>query len=141
MSEAELNAFLGDGGTGVISFSTPEGDAPYSLPVSYGYLAEKRHFHFRFAFPPSSEKEEVVDRPISFVTYGESEEGWQSVVATGRLEDLTEVPYDSDAMQERWQVTIPLVDIFEEPPDDVTFRQFRLVPDQITGRKQVSSGV
>ena len=40
MNENERDEFLDRGGTGVISFDTPDDDAPYSRPVSYGYDAE-----------------------------------------------------------------------------------------------------
>jgi len=140
LSEDELTAFLGKGGTGVISFSTSSDDPPHSMPVSYGFNTDVKHFHFRLSFPPGSEKEALVAQPVSFVTHGQTDDGWRSVIATGSLEDLTDEPYESSAVQERWGVDVPLVDIFEEPPEDVTFRQFRLVPDQLTGRKQVRSG-
>lgn len=140
LPERELNAFLGDGGTGVISFAAGSTDPPYSVPVSYGYDVDSGDFHFRLALPPNSTKADLLDRPVSFVTYGQRDEGWRSVVATGELDDLSEQPYDSTAVQERWNVTIPLIDIFEEPPENLTFREFRLVPDELTGRKEVSSG-
>ena len=139
MSEEERNAFLGTGGTGVLSFSTTRDDPPYSLPVSYGYDADTERFHFQLAFPPDSEKKDLFDRPISFVAHGKMDDGWRSVIATGELEELTDQPYDSSAIQERWSITIPLVDIFEEPIDNVRFRQFRLVPDKLGGRKEVGS--
>ena len=140
MSDAELNDFLGNGGTGVISFSTGKGESPYSLPVSYGYDADSGHFHFQLGITPDSDKGEFFDRKVSFVAFEETDDGWCSVVATGELEDLTDEPYDSAAVQERWNVSIPLVDIFEVPPEDVTFHQFRLDPDELSGRKDVNSG-
>ena len=139
LSEAELSEFLGDGGTGVLSFSTDGDEPPFTLPVSYGYLADTGRFHYRLAIPDGSTKEQYVDRPVSFVVHDETEAGWRSVVATGVLEDLTKLPYEADALQERWGVNIPLVDIFEDPPDDVTFRPFRLDPERVTGRKEVQS--
>lgn len=139
MPEEEIDAFLGDGGTGVLSFSTRNGDPPYSRPVSYGYDTESGHFHFRLVEPSSSQKSGLLDSPASFVTHSEEGGRWQSVVATGELEDLSDRPADSAAMAERWGVDIPLIDIFEEPPDDVTFRQFRFVPDRLTGREEVRS--
>jgi hypothetical protein len=139
MTDEEVAAFLGDGGTGVVSFSTGGDEPPYSLPVSYGYVADVGHFHYRFALPEGSGKEEYLGRAVSFVTYGQTDEGWRSVVATGELEDLTGAAYESSAVQERWAVDIPLVDIFEDAPDEVTFHQFRLLPDRLTGRKALDS--
>ena len=139
LSEEELDEFLGDGGTGVLSFSAGHDEPPFSLPVSYGYLGDTGHFHYRLAVPEDSSKERYLDRPVSFVVHDRTDDGWRSVVATGELDDLTELPYEADALQERWGVDIPLVDIFEEPPDDVTFRAFRLDAERVTGRKEVRS--
>jgi len=139
MSEAELTAFLGHGGTGVISFSTSSDAPPYSTPVSYGFNTDVKHFHFQLALPPGSEKESLVTRPVSFVTHAETDEGWRSVIAIGSLEDLANEPHESSAVQERWGIDIPFVDIYEEPPEDITFRQFRLVPDELSGRKQITT--
>ncbi|EMA56145.1 pyridoxamine 5'-phosphate oxidase family protein [Halococcus thailandensis] len=139
LSDEEMNAFLGNGGTGTLSFSTSSDEPPFSLPVSYGYDTDTAHFHYRLALPSGSTKEKFLDRPVSFVTHSRTNDGWRSVIAVGALEDLTELPYEAAARQERWAVDIPFVDIFEESPDDVTFNQFRLVPDELTGRKGVSS--
>lgn len=138
MSDEERDAFLGNGGTGVLSFSTGD-DPPYSLPMSYGYDADTEHFHYRLSFPEGGGKDHLVDRPVTFVTHRRTDEGWRSVVATGELEELSELPYESTARQERWNVTIPLVDIFGEPPDEMSFREFRLVPETLSGRKEVGS--
>lgn len=139
LPDDEIDAFLGSGGTGVLSFSTSERDPPHSVPVSYGYDADSSHFHFRLALPSEGGKTDLLDRPVSFVTHDEHEGRWQSVVATGTLEDLSERAHESAAIQERWNVDIPQVDIFEHSPDDVDFSQFRLVPDQVSGRKEVRS--
>lgn len=50
------------------------------------------------------------------------------------------MPYDSSAVQAMWAVEIPEVDIFDRPPEDVAFRQFQLVPEELTGRKEFQSG-
>ncbi|WP_254547065.1 pyridoxamine 5'-phosphate oxidase family protein [Halomarina pelagica] len=139
MTGGELDEFLGRGGTGVLSFATAEDEPPFSLPVSYGYYADAGTFYYRLAFPPSGGKEDVIDRPASFVAHGRTDEGWRSAVATGTLEEVTNAPHESVAVQGMWAVQIPRVDIFDRPPEDITFRQFRLVPDTLTGRKEVES--
>ena len=137
LSDRELDDFLGTGGTGVLSFGTDGDDPPFSIPVSYGYDAGS--FYFRLAFPPNSGKESVVDNPVAFVAHRETDDGWRSAVATGRLEDVTDMDYESAAVQAMWAVDIPEVDVFERPPEDVSFRQYRLVPDRLTGRKEVET--
>ncbi|WP_440008233.1 pyridoxamine 5'-phosphate oxidase family protein [Halomicrococcus sp. SG-WS-1] len=139
MSEAERDAFLGNGGTGVISFATETGEPPFTIPVSYGYHEGVGDFYFRLSFPPDSNKEAVVDRPIAFVTFDETDDGWRSIVATGELEEVTDAPYESVAVQGMWAVRIPLVDVFDRPPEELTFRNFRLDPETFTGRKEVDA--
>jgi len=140
MDEEELDALLGDGGTGVLSFSTGDGVPPYSLPVSYGYDAPGRAFYFRLAFPTDAGKAEVIEEPVSFVTYERTDEGWRSAVATGHLAEVTEADYDSSELQGMWRIEIPLVDIFERHPREITFRYFRLAPERLTGRKESNEG-
>lgn len=139
MSEEEVNSFLGNGGTGILSFSTTIDESPYSLPVSYGYDAGAAQFYYRLSFLPNSGKEDVIDRPVSFIVHTHTDDGWRSVIATGTLQQVTDMPYDSSAVQGMWAVNIPFVDVFDRPREDVTFRQFRLVPDKLTGRKEVKS--
>jgi len=138
LREQELKDFLGDGGTGTLSFSTEIEEPPFSLPVSYGYDGDG-HFYFRLSFPENSGKTDLLDNEVTFVTHARTDDGWRSVVATGKLEDVTDMDYDSAAVQGMWAVDIPKVDVFEDPPDDVPFRQFRLVPERLTGRKEVRS--
>ena len=137
MGEEELNEFLGRGGTGVLSFSRGADQPPYSLPVSYGFNEASGDFYFRLAFPADAGKADVVDAPVSLVAHAREEDGWRSAVATGRLEELAEEDYDSSALQGMWRVEIPLVDVFERDPREITFRYFRLDPDDLTGRKEV----
>ncbi len=113
MAEGELNEFLGRGGTGVLSFSTGGDDPPFSLPVSYGYNADSGSLYYRLASPPDSGKADVLGRAVSFVAHAHTDDGWRSVVATGRLEELAEAPHESSAGQGTWAVRIPRVDIFD----------------------------
>ncbi|ELY58710.1 pyridoxamine 5'-phosphate oxidase family protein [Natronolimnohabitans innermongolicus] len=131
----ERAEFLGDGGIGVLSFGTDEAEPPASLPVSYGYLDEPEHFYFKLSFPPGSSKSELVGNPASFVVHGERDGTWHSVVASGTLEELANLPPESAAVQRMWAVSIPTVDIFDRPREEIPFHDFRLVPDSITGRK------
>ncbi|SER87194.1 pyridoxamine 5'-phosphate oxidase family protein [Natrinema salaciae] len=137
MSEEEMNEFLGRGGTGVISFSTEPDDPPVSIPVSYGYSADVTRFYFRLSLPTNGRKEELVDKPTAFVTHDQTDDGWQSVVVTGRLADISDAPYRSAEVQGMWAIRIPLVDIFERPPKETSFRFFCLDPETMTGRKEV----
>ncbi|WP_137285627.1 pyridoxamine 5'-phosphate oxidase family protein [Halorussus salinisoli] len=141
MSDEELAEFLDRGGTGVISFDTSQGEPPYSLPVSYGYDAETGRFYFRFAFGPDTKKEDVVDEddPVSFVTYGNTDSGWRSVIATGKLEEVTESALDPTVSEAMQRVEIPLVDVYDRHPIELQFRFFRLAPDEVTHKKEARS--
>ncbi len=136
MSEEEMNEFLGRGGTGVISFSTDPDEPPISIPVSYGYSADVKRFYYRLSFPRDSRKEDLVDRPVSFVTHDRTDSRWRSVVANGRLSNISDAPYESAEVQGMWAIRIPLVDVFERPPRETTFRYFSLDPETMTGRKE-----
>jgi nitroimidazol reductase NimA-like FMN-containing flavoprotein (pyridoxamine 5'-phosphate oxidase superfamily) len=135
MTPEEIDAFLGTGGTGVLSLSAEGDAAPHSVPVSYGYDANERTFYFRLAVGPDSEKGEVTDRPVTFVTYRE-EDGWESVVARGRLESIEEVDAPNEALAGLGRVDIPLVDAFDSAVRHVDFAFVRLEPDDTTGRRE-----
>lgn len=137
LSEEELTEFLGRGGTGVISFSTEPDEPPVSIPVSYGYNADEKRFYYRLSFSKDSRKADLVDEPVSFVTHGQTDSGWRSVVVTGRLAEISDVPYESAEIQGMWAIRIPLIDIFERPPKETMFRYFYLDPETMTGRKEV----
>lgn len=139
MTDEEIGDFLGEGGTGVISFSKEGDDPPFSIPVSYGYDASTGQFYYRLSMLPDGEKSDLLDAPVTFVVHARTDEGWRSAVASGRLEGVADSPYESAAVQGMWAVQIPKIDIFDRPPEDVTFRTFRLVPDRLTGRKEVRS--
>lgn len=139
LTDEERNEFLGDGGTGVLSFATEADRPPVSIPVSYGYFADAESIYFRLSMPEDSRKESLVDNPVSFVVHRETEAGWRSVVATGRLESVTDAPYESAALQGLWAVDIPTVDVFERPPSEIPYRTYRLLPDAVSGRKEVES--
>ena len=139
MEADERDAFLSSGGTGVISLSSPNGESPHSVPVSYGYDSAETTFYFRLAVAADSDKGDLVGRPATFVVYGQRDDDWQSVVAKGTLEATTEPSVALESLQGLQQVHIPLVDIFGRPTRDVPFEFYRLVPSEITARKESST--
>jgi hypothetical protein len=75
----------------------------------------------------------------SFVTYDQTDTGWQSVVATGRLEEIAKSalnPAVADAME---RVAIPFVDVYDSHPLTLAFRFFRLAPDELTGKREAGA--
>lgn len=139
MSDDEIADFLGRGGTGVLSFATESDEPPVSIPVSYGYNADEQLLYYQLSTPQDSRKADLIDKPVSFVAYGRDDSRWESVIATGTLDDLEEEPYESSEVQGMWAIQIPRVDIFERPREEVTFDFFCLAPDTLTGRKEVPS--
>jgi nitroimidazol reductase NimA-like FMN-containing flavoprotein (pyridoxamine 5'-phosphate oxidase superfamily) len=141
MGADERDAFLGTGGTGVISFPSSDDESPHSVPVSYGYDRSETTFYFRLAVGPDSDKGDVAGRHVTFVIYGQQDENWQSVIAKGRLEETTEASVATESLEGLQQVHIPLVDIFGRPVKDVPFEFYRLVPDEMTSRRESSTAV
>lgn len=141
MGDDERDAFLGTGGTGVISFPSSDDESPHSVPVSYGYDRSETSFYFRLAVGPDSDKGDVAGRHVTFVIYGQQDENWQSVIAKGRLEETTETSVATESLEGLQQVHIPLVDIFGRPVKDVPFEFYRLVPDEMTSRRESSTAV
>ncbi|WP_433633445.1 pyridoxamine 5'-phosphate oxidase family protein [Halomicrococcus sp. NG-SE-24] len=143
MSTAEQNEFLGSGGTGVISFAPSSDGPPYTRPISYGYDADTGDFYFRLAVgPEDAGKREIIDEDeeISFVTYDETDRGWRSVIATGRLDEITESALDPDIVEVMQRVRIPFVDVYDSHPLTLEFRFFQLTPDEVTGQQEAGTG-
>lgn len=137
----ERDAFLGIGGTGVISFQSSNGKSPHSVPISYGYDGSETTFYFRLAVGSDSDKGDVAGRHVTLVIYGQQDGNWQSVIAKGRLEGTTETSVATESLEGLQRVHIPLVDIFGQPVKDVSFEFYRLVPDEMTSRKESSTAV
>jgi hypothetical protein len=137
LTDAERDDRLETGGVGVLAMADSGQPMPHAVPVSYGYDAETNVFYFRLATGPDSEKGKLADRAVTFVTYGiDDDDRWWSVVANGRLESVDEPDIATDTLEGLGRVRIPLVDIFGVPPKEVVFEFVRLVPDELTGRKE-----
>ena len=133
MTADERDEFLRNGGTGVLSLAAGD-EPPHSVPVSYGYDATTETFYFRLAVGAESSRTDLDTGHVSFVTYDETDEGWRSVVARGQLEHVESEGIEIETLEGLERVDIPLVDIFEAPLREVTFRFYRLVPDELTTR-------
>ncbi|MFW5934498.1 MAG: pyridoxamine 5'-phosphate oxidase family protein [Halolamina sp.] len=140
MDEADRDEFLGSGGTGVLSLSTPGDESPYSVPVSYGYDRSTGTFYFRLAIDADSEKGDLDDRPATFVTYDRPADRWQSVVAEGRLESTEKDSIALETLEGLGNVDIQYVDIFDQPLETVSFEFYRLVPERIGARREARTG-
>jgi nitroimidazol reductase NimA-like FMN-containing flavoprotein (pyridoxamine 5'-phosphate oxidase superfamily) len=136
MTVDERDTFLGTGGTGVISLGS-DNEAPLSVPVSYGYDQEDETFYFRLSVGADGSKGELKERPVSFVTYRETENGWQSVVARGHLEDVEKEGIETASLAGLEHVDIPLIPMFDRPIREISFEFYRLLPDKLIGRTEI----
>lgn len=140
MDGSECDELLERATAGVISFSTPDGEPPHALPVSFGYDAVESVFYFRLA-EGESEKGPLDGRATTFTVHEHADEGHRSVVAQGALERTTNEEIATETLEGLERVTIPFVDIFGEPPAEVEFTFYRLVPDRLTGRKETTTAL
>ncbi|QKY18848.1 pyridoxamine 5'-phosphate oxidase family protein [Halolamina sp. CBA1230] len=141
MTDEERDAFLGTGGTGVLSLNTSNDEPPFSVPVSYGYDDSTGTFYFRLAAGSDSRKGDLADRPVTFVAYGSPEDRWQSVVAQGRLEPTTADSVAIESLEGLRRVDLQYVDIFDQPLETVEFEFYRLAPERIGTRRESHTGV
>ncbi|WP_435073065.1 pyridoxamine 5'-phosphate oxidase family protein [Halorubrum sp. HHNYT27] len=141
MADDERDEFLGRSGTGVLSLSTAGDDPPHSVPVSYGYDPVEETFYFRLAVGEGSGKANPTDRGVTFVTYGERDGRWKSVVASGRLVSTTDDALSTESLAglERTD-QIPIVDVFGQPTSQIQFEFYRLDPDRLTSRVERPMG-
>lgn len=140
MDSDQRNEFLGRSGTGVVSLSTAQGDPPHSIPISYGYDPVEEVFYFRLATDGDTEKGELDDQAVSFVTYGEHDGRWKSVVAQGRLLATTDESVSRETLEGLERIPpIPIIDIFGGPTSQVDFEFYRLDPDRLTSRIERST--
>lgn len=120
-----------------LTLSSDGDDPPHAVPVSYGYQPADEAFYFRLAV--SDEKGPLADRPATFVVHGDTDDGWHSVVAAGRLERTTDADTPTSALAGMRGVEIPLVDVFGRSTATVAFEFYRLVPESFTGRVESST--
>ncbi|WP_372910694.1 pyridoxamine 5'-phosphate oxidase family protein [Salinigranum sp.] len=137
MDRREVVAFLGEEGTGVLALARD--DESYAIPVSYGYDGDEETFYLRLAFHPDSQKREFLgpSRTVSLVVSAETNEGWRSIVARGRLRETGEAALDSSLVEAIRRIDIPFFTVFDRPARELDFELFQLVPDELTGQKQV----
>ncbi|QLH79237.1 pyridoxamine 5'-phosphate oxidase family protein [Halosimplex rubrum] len=91
LSDDEVTELLARNGVGVIAFRGAE--APYPIPVAFGYDPDADVLAVQLEGDESSRKYRSLDRTraVGFTVYehDESERVWRSVVAIGRLVETT----------------------------------------------------
>lgn len=125
MDDAEIRSFLASQGTGVLGF--PTADAPYLLPMSYGFDGESR-LYFTYLVGSESRKATLSERTdvASVLVYkADTKFNWQSVLLSGTLEQVPESEWGTvgDATDDAWRP-----DLFETAnlSGGVTVYEFRI---------------
>jgi len=138
MDAAEIAEFLEKRGVGVLSLA--RSDDAYGIPVSFAYDPDGSDVYFRLGYTAESQKREFVDASehASFTVFAETPEGWKSVVAEGRLEEVAATSLDSNVAEAVQRLDIPFVTIFDRPAEKLEFKLTRLSLDKLSGRKEVA---
>jgi nitroimidazol reductase NimA-like FMN-containing flavoprotein (pyridoxamine 5'-phosphate oxidase superfamily) len=137
MTPAEVDAHLSRHETGVLALARD--DAPYAIPISYGYDADERALYLRLVSTPDSEKREfLASTPQArIVVYEDEHDEYASVVGVGTLErvDLDELTPETIAQYGETQR--PLFEIWADDKPDLDIDLYRFTPETLTGRTVV----
>ena len=125
MSDEQVRDFLSNQGMGVLGL--PEADAPYLLPMAFGYDGESR-LYFSFFVGDGSRKHALSaeTETASFLVYSaDSPFFWESVQLTGTLAEIPEDEWDDHetALDNAWYL-----DLFEkvDTPGNVRLYEFEI---------------
>ncbi|MDS0477154.1 pyridoxamine 5'-phosphate oxidase family protein [Natrinema sp. 1APR25-10V2] len=105
MSDTEIRNFLSSQKTGVLGL--PEEDAPYLLPLTFGYDGETR-LYFTFLLGSSSRKRalsEAADAASFLVFKVDTMYNWESALLRGSITAVPESEWDSleEVLSETWR--------------------------------------
>lgn len=105
MNNEEIRGFLLSQGMGVLGLSSE--DAPYLLPMSFGFDGESQ-LYFTYVLGASSRKAELSSQGniARFLVYSaDTSFMWESVLLTGTLSEVPENEWDDvrDAMDIAWR--------------------------------------
>lgn len=105
MNEEELQQHLLNKGFGILAL--PHDDAPYVLPMSFGFDGESRLYFTYLLFGTQSKKEELTRQAelARFLVYSaDSMYDWWSVLLEGTIEKVPHDDWDAlrEAMENAW---------------------------------------
>lgn len=105
MPDKEIEAFLATRGSGVLGLPTE--NAPYLLPMSYGYDGADR-LYFTYVLGSDSRKGKLSERAsaASFLVHQATTPfQWQSVLLEGTIDAVDPVEYDAvgETLSEAWR--------------------------------------
>lgn len=137
MSPAEVDALLSRHETGVLALARD--DAPYAIPISFGYDADERALFLRLVSTPDSEKREfLASTPRArVVVYEDDGDEYASVVGVGTLERVDLDELTPETIAQYGDAQRPLFEIWADDKPDLDIELYRFVPETLTGRTVV----
>ena len=138
MDGTEIVDFLESQPAGVLAMA--DGDTAYAIPVSFTFVPEESRVYFRLGYAPGSQKKKFVATTdhAGFVAYARQPDRWKSVVASGRLLELSKTNLDTTVLEALKRLDIPYFKIFDRPTDEIEFTIVALQVDQLNGRMEVA---
>lgn len=133
MDAIEIAAFLDEQHTGVLSLA--KDDDGYAIPVSFTYDDEEQHVYLRLGYTPDSQKRDFLDasHTVTFVVYDRTDAGWTSVLARGRIVEVTETRLDASILESVHSLDIPFFAVHAAPADELEFTIARLEISELSG--------
>jgi nitroimidazol reductase NimA-like FMN-containing flavoprotein (pyridoxamine 5'-phosphate oxidase superfamily) len=137
MEASAVDDLLGDHETGVLSLARD--DAPYAIPISYGYDAANRRFYLRLVSTPESAKREFLTSSpeAHLVVYEEGGTTYRSVIAKGTLEYVPREELTVEHIEQYGAAKRPLFEVWADPKPDLDVSLYQLDTTELTGRKIV----
>ena len=132
MEDEEIEAFLRSHSLGVLGL--PEEDAPYLLPMSYGFDGGTRLYFF-YVVGAQSRKADLSDRAETarFLVYStETMFNWRSVLLTGSIRKRSD---ESRAELARTQIPAWRPELFETASETEETRLYEFKIEEWTGLK------
>ncbi|MDS0278839.1 pyridoxamine 5'-phosphate oxidase family protein [Halomicroarcula sp. S1AR25-4] len=132
MSDEEMHDFVSTQRMGVLAL--PADDAPYVVPMSFGYDGAST-LYFTFVGGPDSRKRTLIERAetVRFLTYAaQSAFNWESVLLTGTVERVPEPRWEAirDVLETAWRP-----DVFEAARESEAVVVYRFTADDWAGIK------
>lgn len=133
MSESEVDSFLRERDSGVLSLS--DGRESYGVPESFGYDGE--NVYFQMAYTDDSRKMSFVETTdtATFTVFVDADVA-SSVVVRGSIEPVPDGDELLAAHALAENSVVPVLNVSTQTSiDELGFEFYRLRPGEITGRK------
>ena len=135
MADDAIDKFLSEHQTAILSLAYAS--QPYSIPVTYRFDPDSRHFYFRLVYSGHGEKQRFQSQlgEARLALYEESAQSYRSVIAVGSPKEIREDDLTTDHVTQFGETSRPLFELWSEPRRNLDIRLYELKPDRITGRR------